>query len=76
MIGLGTRDSGNEAADFVRTYETYSFPMYWDETYESWIALGITGQPAALLFAADGTFIAGWSGSFPVDDVLALAADS
>ena len=74
MIGLGTQDSGGEAADFVQTYETYSFPMYWDETFESWVALGIAGQPAAILFAADGEPLGSWRGKFPVDEVLDLAA--
>lgn len=73
MIGLGTQDSGAEAADFVRNYETYSFPMYWDETFESWLGLGITGQPSAVLLSADGEVLADWRGAFPEDDVLRLA---
>lgn len=76
MIGLGTQDSGGEAADFVRDRDVYSFPMYWDETFESWAAFGITGQPAAILLSADGEPLGGWRGMFPVDDVLELAADS
>ena len=76
MIGLGTQDSGEEAADFVREYETYSFPMYWDETFESWTAIGISSQPAAALISADGEPIAGWLGNFPMDEVLELAAGS
>ena len=74
MIGLGTQDSADEAADFVRDYGTYSFPMYWDETFESWVALGVTGQPAAVLLSADGEVLAGWRGAFPEDEVLRLAA--
>ncbi len=50
--------------------------MYWDETFESWIALGISGQPAAVLLSADGEVLASWRGMFPIDDVLQLAADS
>ena len=73
MIGLGTQDSGDEAADFVRDYATYSFPMYWDETFESWVALGVTGQPAAVLLSADGEVLAGWRGAIPEDEVLQLA---
>ncbi len=76
MIGLGTQDSGGEAADFVRDRDVYSFPMYWDETFESWAAFGITGQPAAILLSADGEPLGAWRGMFPVDDVLELAAAS
>ncbi len=75
MIGLGTQDSGGEAADFVDRYGTYSFPMYWDETFESWAAFGIQSQPAAALLAPDGSVLGGWLGPFPEDEVLSLAAD-
>lgn len=50
--------------------------MLWDESFRSWEALGVTGQPAAVLFAADGTFLEGWFGAFPEDDVLRLSAES
>ncbi len=50
--------------------------MYWDETFESWVALGITGQPAAILVSADGEPLGGWRGMFPIDEVLELAAES
>ena len=50
--------------------------MYWDETFESWIAIGITSQPSAALLGADGEVLAGWRGMFPVDEVLELAAES
>lgn len=76
MIGLGTQDSGDQAADFVETYSTYSFPMYWDETFESWAVFGIASQPAAILLSADGEPLAGWLGNFPMDEVLELAAGS
>ena len=47
--------------------------MLWDASSESWSALGVTGQPAAILFAPDGTALGGWQGMFPVDEVLELA---
>lgn len=62
--------------DFVADYGTESFTMLWDESFQSWDALGITGQPAAVLFAADGTPITGWFGAFPEDEVLRLSAES
>ena len=75
VIGLGTQDSAGEAADFVRNYGTYSFPMYWDETFTSWQVFGIRSQPAAALLAPDGEVLAGWLGAFPEDEVLSLAAE-
>jgi hypothetical protein len=48
--------------------------MYWDETFESWTALGVTSQPAAVLLSPTGEELGRWRGMFPVDDVLELAA--
>ena len=73
MIGLGTQDDGDYAADFVESRETYSFPMYWDETFESWVAFGVSGQPAAALLAPDGEVLGAWRGMFPIGEVLDLA---
>jgi len=50
--------------------------MLWDESFQSWQDLNIASQPAAILFAADGVPISGWSGGFPEDEVLQLAAES
>ncbi len=76
MIGLGTQDSLGEAEDFVDKYGTESFTMLWDESFQSWQALGVSSQPTAVLFATDGTPITGWIGPFPEDEVLDLAAAS
>ncbi len=73
---MGTQDDAEYAVDFVESRGTYSFPMYWDETFVSWDAFGIRGQPAAVLLTADGEPITGWSGAFPEDEVLRLAAES
>lgn len=67
---MGAKDSGPEAAEFVRDYSTWSFPMYWDETFESWTALGVVSQPAAVLLSADGEQLGMWQGNFPEDEVL------
>ncbi len=50
--------------------------MLWDQSFVSWQALGITAQPAAVLFEPDGTVITGWLGPFPKDEVLKLAAQA
>lgn len=75
VVGLGTQDSLGEAEDFVETYGT-TFPMLWDESFESWIELGVSSQPTAVLLTAEGTIITGWVGRFPEDTVLELAAQS
>ena len=74
MIGLGTQDDGEYAREFVESRETYSFPMYWDETFESWLAFGVTSQPTIALLAPNGDVLGGWRGAIPEDEVLELAA--
>ncbi len=76
MIGLGTQDDGDYAVDFVTSREVYSFPMYWDETFESWAVFGISTQPAAVLLSPSGEVLGGWQGMFPIDEVLVLASKS
>ena len=76
MIGLGTQDDGDFAVEFVERTGVYSLPMYWDETFESWVALGVTGQPAAALLSPTGEVLGAWRGMFPIDEVLALAGCS
>ncbi len=73
MVGLGTQDSLGEAEDFVEDYGT-TFPMLWDESFQSWIELGVSSQPTAYMFTPEGTIITGWIGPFPEDQVLDLAA--
>lgn len=75
-MGLGTQDSLGEADEFVAEHDTNSFTMLWDESFETWQAIGITSQPSAVLLAPDGTPITGWIGPFPEDDVLQLAAEA
>ena len=73
MIGLGTQDSLGEAEEFVEDHGT-TFPMLWDESFQSWTELGVSSQPTAVMFTPDGTIITGWVGPFPEDQVLELAA--
>lgn len=71
MVGLGTQDTIGEAHDFVDSFNM-TFTMLWDETFETWVALGVSAQPAAMLFTADGQLITSWLGPFPKDEVLRL----
>lgn len=70
MVGLGTQDSAEEAVEFVEMTGTTSFPMHWDETFQTWTAFGISAQPAVALLSPDGEPIAGWLGGFPEDEIL------
>ena len=76
MTGVGALDSGELGLDFIDQTGTYSFPMYWDETGESWVALGVDRQPAAVLFSADGEELARWRGEFDLDEALTIIAES
>ena len=46
--------------------------MLWDESFQSWVELGVSSQPSALLLTPDGDYLAGWAGPYPEDDVLEL----
>ena len=76
MVGLGTQDSLDEAKEFSDDHGTTSFTMLWDESFETWLEIGITSQPSAVLLAADGEPLGGWIGPYPEDEVLRLAAES
>jgi peroxiredoxin len=72
VVGLGTQDTLEEAREFVADRGT-TFTMLWDESFESWLELGVTSQPTAVLLTPDGTIMTGWVGRFPEDVVLDLA---
>lgn len=69
MVGLGTQDDLDAAREFVAA-GGITFTMLWDGTFASWDALGITGQPAAILYDGDGTVLGQWSG--PLDESAVL----
>ena len=70
-MGLGTQDDLEQARDFVAD-GGITFDMLWDESFRSWLELGIRSQPAAILFAADGARLGAWIGAFDEDEVLRL----
>ncbi len=75
VIGLGTQNSMAEAEEFAEATGT-TFPMFWDETFETWTLFGLSAQPAAVLLSGDGQPLGGWLGPFPEDEVLALTRDA
>ena len=74
LIGLGAQDSLEEAHESVEKYGTTSFRMLYDASLESWAALGVRGQPTAILFDSEGRGQFIWYGPFGEDDVLEKAA--
>ncbi len=61
VIGLGTQDDLRLARDFVAKGKI-TFPMLWDDSFDSWRQLGIRSQPSAVLVAADGRELGRWQG--------------
>jgi hypothetical protein len=72
VVGLGTQDDLPYAERFVEMYDI-TFPMYWDASFLTWQALGIRGQPAAILFDTQGRAVQRWFGPFDLDEALAAA---
>ena len=59
----------------MEDYGTTSFRMLYDDSFESWRALGVRGQPTSILFDTDGRGQFIFYGPFDEDEVLTLAAD-
>jgi peroxiredoxin len=53
-----------------------TFPLLWDEGFETWQAFGVSSQPAAALLSPSGENLAGWFGMYDADEVLRLAAEA
>ena len=74
VIGLGTQDDLALAQEFVETTGVSSFPMLWDESFDSWTQLGVVSQPAWALFTPAGEYVEGGFGGIDADSLLATAA--
>ena len=61
VVGLGTQDDLRLGRDFVAKGKI-TFPMLWDDSFESWRQLGIRSQPSAVLVSADGRELGRWQG--------------
>jgi len=68
FVGIGARDSLEEANAFVDTLGPFSFPVVWDETGASWEVFGVFGQPFWVFFDDRGIPVLGGAGG--VDDAL------
>ena len=49
--------------------------MLWDNTFQSWNQLGITGQPAGMLMNRYGQILDEWRGPIPEEEVLSAIED-
>lgn len=68
---MGTQDDlayANEFADEFGITHT----LLWDESFQSWAELGVSLQPSAKLYAANGELLGEWFGLFDHDEVLGL----
>jgi hypothetical protein len=73
VIGLGTQDDLEMANEFVDEFGI-THTLLWDESFQSWAELGVSLQPSAQLYDADGALLAEWLGPFDESEVLDLVA--
>jgi thiol-disulfide isomerase/thioredoxin len=72
VVGIGTQDDLDYARAFVADTGVRTPRMLWDASFESWRQLGITAQPTWILVRGDGTFLGGWVGGLPEQQILDL----
>ena len=74
---MGTQSDLALARDF-RQAGKITFPLLWDDGYDSWTGLGFLAQPSAVLVSADGRELGRWSGRADThfDEILRLAGAS
>jgi hypothetical protein len=73
VIGLGARDDRDAAEEFVADLGVRTPTMVYDGSRESWKALGVAEQPAAILFDRTQREVRRWHGPLDVQDVTAAA---
>ena len=73
MVGIGTRDDYGLAQKFQDDTGVVNFPLYWEETGNSWVDNAVAAQPYMILFV-DGEDVERWPGGASVrqiEDALA-----
>lgn len=73
VVGLGAKDSLDEAREFVSRHGVTTPLMVYDAGFASWKHFGIDGSPAAILFDREGVARERWFGPFEGDAVLEKA---
>jgi peroxiredoxin len=74
IVGLGTQDSFEEAQEFLADHDI-TFPLVWEDGFDTWNAFGVTRQPAAALISGNGDQLGGWAGEIPYDEVREIIAE-
>jgi len=72
VVGIGTQDDLEYAKEFLADTGVTTPRMLWDESFQSWREIGITAQPTWILVRGDGSFIQGWIGGLPEEQILEL----
>jgi thiol-disulfide isomerase/thioredoxin len=72
VVGIGTQDDLEYARGFLADTGVRTPQMLWDPSFQSWQQLGITAQPTWILVRGDGTFLGGWVGGLPEQQILDL----
>jgi thiol-disulfide isomerase/thioredoxin len=73
MVGIGSRDDFELAEDFRADTGVVNFPLYWEETGQSWVDNAVAAQPYMILFF-DGEDVERWPGGASIrqlEDALA-----
>ena len=73
MVGIGSRDDYELAEDFLADTGVGNFPLYWEETGQSWVDNAVAAQPYMILLI-DGEDVERWPGGASVrqlEDALA-----
>lgn len=71
IVGFGGGDSVDSGRDFVKKHGL-TFRNVYDEGRQVWGELGVTKQPAWVLYDADGLEIEMGAGAIPVDRIREL----
>lgn len=65
LVGIGSRDDYELAEGFLEDTGVVNFPLYWEETGQSWVDNAVAAQPYMILFV-DGEDVERWPGGASV----------
>lgn len=71
VVGFGGGDSTEAGVAFVAEHGL-SFPNLFDESRDLWDQLGVSGQPAWILYGADGALLGRGAGAVVATEIAAL----
>ena len=74
VIGIGTQDSLDDAKAFLKRHDVRSFPLLWEDGFESWNHFGVQSQPIAILLTRDGDVVDQWRGALGDEETAEILA--